>query len=76
MKNPLFFQMVQYGAVGKAAVVSAKERNRKIKAKVIERTDALTLESFIGDSVEFGSLVYTDEHRGYNGYPNLITINL
>jgi transposase-like protein len=55
------------GAVGKAAVVGAKERNGKIKAKAIERTDALTLESFISDSVEIGSSVYTDEHRGYNG---------
>lgn len=55
------------GAVGKAAVVGAKERNGKIKAKAIERTDALTLESFIGDSVEIGASVYTDEHRGYNG---------
>lgn len=55
------------GAVGKAAVIGAKERNGKVKVAVIERTDAVTLEGFVLDSVETGATVFTDEHRGYNG---------
>jgi transposase-like protein len=55
------------GAVGKAAVIGAKERNGKVKVAVIEKTDAVTLEGFVLHSVETGSSVFTDEHRGYNG---------
>jgi transposase-like protein len=53
------------GAVGKAAVIGAKERNGKIKVKVIERTDAATLEGFVLGNVQAGATVYTDEHKGY-----------
>lgn len=55
------------GAVGKAAVIGAKERNGKIKVKVIERTDAATLEGFVLGNVQAGATVYTDEHKGYRG---------
>jgi transposase-like protein len=55
------------GAVGKAAVIGAKERNGKIKASVIERTDTATLEGFVLGNVEMGAMVYTDEHSGYKG---------
>ncbi|HVR90661.1 MAG TPA: IS1595 family transposase [Novosphingobium sp.] len=55
------------GAVGKAAVIGAKERNGKIKASVIERTDTATLEGFVLGNVEVGAMVYTDEHGGYKG---------
>ena len=55
------------GAVGKAAVIRAKERNGKIKASVIERTNTATLEGFVLGNVEVGAMVYTDEHGGYNG---------
>ena len=55
------------GAVGKTAVIGAKERNGKVKVAVIEKTDAATLEGFILDSVQTGATVFTDEHRGYSG---------
>jgi transposase-like protein len=55
------------GAVGKAAVIGAKERNGKVKATVIGRTDTATLERFVLENVEVGAMVYTDEHGGYKG---------
>ena len=55
------------GAVGKLAVIGAKERNGKVKVAVIEKTDAVTLEGFILNSVQAGATVFTDEHRGYSG---------
>ena len=54
------------GAVGKTAVIGAKERNGKVKVAVIEKTDAATLEGFILDTVQTGATVFTDEHRGYS----------
>lgn len=55
------------GPVGKAAVIGAKERNGKVKVKVIETTDAKALKGFVRDSVEPGATVFTDEHAGYRG---------
>ena len=55
------------GAVGKAAVIGAKERGGKIKADVITKTDSATLKGFVVDSVEAGATVFTDEHSGYRG---------
>ncbi len=55
------------GAVGKSAVIGAKERNGKIRARVIEKTDTATLEGFVLGNVEAGAMVYTDEHSGYKG---------
>lgn len=55
------------GAVGKSAVIGAKERNGRVKIATIDKTDALTLESFVFKNVQTGSNVFTDEHRGYSG---------
>lgn len=55
------------GAVGKAAVIGAKERDGKVKASVIEKTDSATLKGFVVDNVETGAAVFTDEHSGYRG---------
>jgi transposase-like protein len=55
------------GAVGKAAVIGAKERNGKIRAGAIEKTDSATLKGFVLDNVEAGATVFTDEHGGYRG---------
>lgn len=55
------------GAVGKAAVIGAKERDGKIRANVIEKTDSATLQGFVSDNVETGAMVFTDEHSGYRG---------
>ena len=48
-------------------MVGAKERNGRVKVATIEKTDALTLESFVIENVQIGANVFTDEHRGYNG---------
>ena len=55
------------GPVNKIAVIGAKERGGKVKARTIARTDASTLKGFVAETVEPGSTVYTDEHRGYLG---------
>jgi transposase-like protein len=55
------------GAVGKSAVIGAKKRDGSIKATVIAKTDAATLQTFVTENVEGGSTVYTDEHGGYKG---------
>jgi transposase-like protein len=55
------------GAVGKATIIGAKKRDGKIKAKVINKTDAATLQGFLTENVEVGSTVFTDEHGGYKG---------
>ena len=56
------------GAVGKTAVVGAKDRaTGKVKAQVVEKTDADTLQGFVMDHVLFGTPLYTDENRAYSG---------
>lgn len=55
------------GTVGKAAVIGAKQRSGKVKASVIAKTDATTLDGFVLDNVELAATVYTDEHGGYIG---------
>ena len=58
------------GPVGKTAVVGAKDRKtKKIKAKVIENTDAKTLQKFVADSAAEGATVYTDDAKAYKGMP-------
>ena len=58
------------GPVGKAAVVGAKDRKtRKVKAKVVENTDAKTLQEFVVASAAPGATVYTDDHGAYRGIP-------
>ena len=59
------------GGVGKSIVVGAKEReSRKVKANVIEDTRRPTLQEFIGDNVEPGSVVNTDDFKGYQNLEN------
>ncbi len=53
------------GAVGKAAVIGAKERNGKVRASVIAKTDTASLDGFVRENVEPGANVFTDEHSGY-----------
>ena len=56
------------GAVGKTAVVGAKDRETgKIRAEVVEKTDAETLQGFVMDNVLFGTPLYTDDHKAYSG---------
>lgn len=55
------------GAVGKIAVVGLKQRGKRVTASVVKKTDAKTLHGIIRKNVRTGSVVYTDDHRAYQG---------
>ena len=55
------------GAVGKVAVAGMRERGGKVKATVVERTDAAMLVGMVEESVVPGTTVYTDEAAAYGG---------
>ncbi len=56
------------GAVGKSAVSGVRDRaTGKVHAKVVERTDAETLQGFVTDHTADGAQVYTDEAKAYKG---------
>lgn len=55
------------GPVGKTCVLGMRERGGKTKAMPVERRDAETLEKEISENVVKGSIVFTDEHKGYSG---------
>ena len=58
------------GAVGKIAVAGAKDRKtNKVRAKVVEATDAETLQEFVIDVAETGATIYTDDASAYKGVP-------
>ena len=58
------------GAVGKAIVIGAKDRNtNRVSAAVVNGTDAKTLQGFVCDHAAKGATVYTDDHGGYQGMP-------
>ena len=54
------------GKVGKTAVPDLKDRpTNRVKTKVVERTDAPTLQGFVHMNTEFDATVYTDEPPAY-----------
>ena len=56
------------GGVGKAVVIGAKDRaTGKVSAKVIQNTDAETLQGFVGDHAAPDATVFTDDARAYRG---------
>ena len=58
------------GAVGKAIVVGAKDRDtNRVSATVVKGTDAKTLQGFVGERAVKGATIYTDDHGGYHGMP-------
>ena len=58
------------GATGKTAVVGMKDRkSNKVTARVVEDTDAPTLQGFVANHAASGAEVYTDDHRSYKGMP-------
>ena len=58
------------GAIGKTAVVGAKDRKtNKIKAAVVKVTDAKTLQGFVIATALAGATVYTDDAAAYKGMP-------
>jgi transposase-like protein len=52
-------------------VLGTRERGGRIKAMPITGTDAKTLRDEIAASIEPGSTLHTDEHRGYRGLSGL-----
>ncbi|MYI68552.1 MAG: IS1595 family transposase [Boseongicola sp. SB0673_bin_14] len=58
------------GPSGKTVVVGMKDRESgKVTAKVVQKTDAGTLQGFIADHVDEDAKVYTDEAKAYKGMP-------
>ena len=56
------------GTVGKIAVAGIKDRDsNQVNVEVVESTNKSTLQGFIGDNVEIGAEVYSDEHGAYTG---------
>ncbi len=56
------------GPVGKMAVVGGKDRGTKrVSAKVVRDTTAQTLQGFVRDHTETGTVVYTDDAGAYTG---------
>ena len=59
------------GPVGKVAVAGVKDRtSNQVRAKVVEHTDADTLQGFVRDSVKAGATLYTDDAPVYDGMPD------
>ena len=40
---------------------------KRVRARVVQRTDSRTLQSFVRANVEEGATVYTDESKAYQG---------
>ena len=58
------------GSVGKTAIVGMKDRETgQIASKVVEHTDAPTLQGFVQEHTETDTMVYTDDARAYKGMP-------
>ena len=58
------------GPVGKTAVVGMKDRETgQITSRVVESTDAGTLQGFVKEHTEDDTVVYTDEAAAYRGLP-------
>ena len=58
------------GAVGKTAVVGAKDREtNQVRTAVVGSTDKATLQGFVTDNTTGDATVYTDEARSYSGLP-------
>ena len=68
--------LVGRGAVGKEAVVGVRARDTKrVRARVVQKTDRETLQGFIHERVESGATVYTDEAKAYSGLENHVAVN-
>ncbi len=60
------------GAVGKAAVVGAKDRaSNKVTAKAVEHTDSKTLTTFVESVATQGATVYTDDAKAYQSLASI-----
>lgn len=58
------------GSVGKTAVVGIKDReSNQVRAKVVQSTDAATLQGFVVENADAFATVYTDESGAYASLP-------
>ena len=58
------------GAAGKTAVVGAKDReSNRVAARVVEKTDAETLQGFVAEHTATDAKVFTDDASAYEGIP-------
>ena len=63
-------QRLGRGGIGKAVIAGAKDRaTNKIKAKVVEGSDAKSLQGFVFAAALAGATVYTDAAAAYKGMP-------
>lgn len=70
MSNAKRATLVGRGAVGKTAVVGAKDRaSNQVSARVVHNTNKVTLQGFVGEHTKPGATVYTDEAAAYEGIP-------
>ena len=59
------------GPFGKTAVIGVKDRvTKRVRAAVVENTDASTLQGFVADSTAPDAMIYTDGEAGYVGLPH------
>ena len=58
------------GAAGKTAVVGAKDReSNRVAVRVVEKTNAYTLQGFVADHAAPQAKIYTDDAAAYQGMP-------
>ena len=58
------------GPMDMTAVVGVKDRaTKRVAARVVERTDAATLQGFVAEHAVSGATVYTDDASAYQGIP-------
>ena len=58
------------GTSGKTIVIGMKERGTKhVKAEVIDTTDRPTMSKYVAENTTPDTMVYTDEHSGYDHIP-------
>jgi transposase-like protein len=60
-------QKLGRGTVGKTAVIGMREKGGRTKAKVISKTDGITIHASVHENIEGGSEIHTDEHLAYQG---------
>ena len=59
------------GAVGKTAIVGAKDRaTNQVRAAVVQRTDKATIHGFVAEHTDPEATIYSDEAAVYTSLPN------
>jgi len=68
MSNAKRKELTGRGAVDMTPVAGVKDREtNKVRAKVVEATDAKTLQGFVRETAAPGATLYTDESGAYRG---------